>query len=98
MRRTLSGRLSEGPSARRAQARKQENAASRMGKRMSTVCDENRAKWQVQIAPGAGGGTGVSPVCRLHDSHGRDARANYAGNAVAGAITFSSARAGRVNA
>src|SRR5438128_2054449 len=37
MRRTLSGRLSEGPSARRAQARKQENAASRMGKRMSTA-------------------------------------------------------------
>jgi len=24
---------------------------------------------------GSGSGTGVSPVCRLHDSHGRDARA-----------------------
>src|SRR5881397_1520956 len=27
------------------------------------------------LAVVAGSGTGVSPVCRLHDSHGRDARA-----------------------
>src|SRR5436190_13515823 len=50
-RRTLSGRLSDGPSARSAQASEQEDTTSRMGKRMRPVCDENRATWQEQIAP-----------------------------------------------
>src|SRR5881394_74029 len=50
-RRTLSGRLSDRPSARSAQASEQENAASRMGMRMRPVCVENRFRWQVKIAP-----------------------------------------------
>ena len=35
----------------------------------------SQKRWIPGVSFSGGSGTGVSPVCRLHDSHGRDARA-----------------------
>ena len=61
MRRTFSGRLSEGPSDRTTGIRKKENTAIEMGKRMSIVSDQNRPPKQGESGSGEAIGRMIPP-------------------------------------